>query len=93
MCGLSAFTAAEVRAAAGAPWLATAQRAASGRLAFQTTSVQYGLFAGAAARTWFAPDGPGMLLTGRGYTVLVRGGLTRQGLLNLSAGFRRAASS
>ena len=34
-----------------------------------------------------------MLVTGRGYTVLVRGGLTRQELQDLSAGFHRAASS
>ena len=67
----------------------SAEAAAAGSLGYETTPVQYGVFEGTTAQTWFAPEGPTMLLTGGGYAVLVNGGLTRQELLDLSEGFKK----
>lgn len=86
---LSAFTVSEMESPEAAATRLSAATAGAGLLGYQTAPVQYGLFAGGRAQTWFAPEGPSMLLTGAGSTVLVRGGLTRQELLDLSEGFEQ----
>ena len=68
----------------------SAEAAAASRLGYETAPVRYGVFEDTMAQTWFAREGPTMLLTGGGYAVLVSGGLTRQELLDLSEGFEIA---
>ena len=86
---LSAFSVSQVPAADLAAGRLSTAAAEAGELAYQSTPVQYGTFAGGRAQTWFSRQGPTLLLAGNGYAVLVSGGLTRQELLDLSEGFQQ----
>jgi hypothetical protein len=57
-------------------------------LSFQRTALQYGVFAGRTAATWYAADGPTLLVGDGRRVVYVTGALTRQELLSLAEGFR-----
>ena len=87
--GLSAFSVSQLPATDAVARRLSEAAAEAGELAYQSTPVQYGTFAGDKARTWFSRQGPTLLLAGNGYAVLVSGGLTRQELLDLSEGFQQ----
>jgi len=64
---------------------------ASGRspkLSLQTTSLQYGAFAGATAYTWYERSGPTLFVSDARSVVYVTGALTRQELITLAEGLK-----
>jgi hypothetical protein len=62
--------------------------AATGKLSFESETLQYGWFKGLEAHTWYEKGGPTLLVSGRHRTVYVTGGLTRQELITFAEGLR-----
>jgi hypothetical protein len=94
--GLSQFTVEQVgpptlRSLAGVPgWQS---EAATGKLSYQETTLQYGAFAGVTARTWYQESGPSLLVAGKRRAVFVTGALTRQELVAFAEGLKPAAAA
>ena len=57
-------------------------------LSFEQTPLQYGVFAGRTAATWYEATGPALLVGDGRRVVYVTGALTRQELLSLAEGFK-----
>ncbi len=58
-------------------------------LSFEQTPLEYGVFAGRTAATWYAATGPTLLVGNGRRAVYVTGALTRQELLSLAEGFEQ----
>jgi hypothetical protein len=61
---------------------------ATQKLSFQTTTLQYGAFAGRTAFTWYERSGPTLFVGDARHIVYVTGALTRQELITLAEGLK-----
>lgn len=90
--GLSWFSVREVGPAATRASAAAVRdalrAAATTKLSFQDTTLQYGEFAGETASTWYGVTGPTLFVNDARYAVLVTGALTRQELVSYAEGLR-----
>ncbi len=65
---------------------------AADKLSFETTTLQYGAFAGRTASTWYEKSGPTLLVSDARDVVYVTGALTRQELITFAEGLTPAGS-
>ena len=65
---------------------------AADKLSFETTTLQYGAFAGRTASTWYERSGPTLLVSDARDVVYVTGALTRQELIAFAEGLTPASS-
>ena len=90
--GLSWFTVQQLgpRAAAkSAAYLRdTLASIATDKLSFETTTLQYGTFAGATAYTWYEATGPTLFVSDLRHIVYVTGALTRQEVIAFAEGLK-----
>lgn len=88
--GLTWFTLEQLGPAGGRAWDAYVQEMLSEttaeRLSAQITTLQYGVFAGADAHTWYEKSGPTLLVSDRRGIVYATGALTRLELISLAEG-------
>jgi hypothetical protein len=94
--GLSQFTMEQV----GPPTLRSLSdipdwqsEARSNKLSYQETTLQYGAFTGAMARTWYQESGPSLFVAAKRRAVFVTGALTRQELISFAEGLKPAAAA
>jgi len=90
--GLSWFTVQQLgpqAAAKSATYLRdTLGSIATDKLSFETTTLQYGAFAGATAYTWYEATGPTLFVSGPRHIVYVTGALTRQEVIAFAEGLK-----
>jgi len=65
---------------------------ATDKLSFETTTLQYGAFAGATAYTWYDATGPTLFVSDPAHIVYITGALTRQELVAFAEGLKPAGS-
>jgi len=94
--GLSWFTVQQLGPRAAGKSVASVSDAlasiAAVKLSFETTTLQYGAFAGATAYTWYETTGPTLFVSDPRHIVYVTGALTRQELITLAEGFKPLGS-
>jgi hypothetical protein len=61
---------------------------ASDKLSLETTTLQYGAFAGATAYTWYEATGPTLFVSGPRHVVYITGALTRQEVIAFAEGLK-----
>jgi hypothetical protein len=90
--GLSWFTVEQLGPAAAVKSAAsvrdTLQSIAGDKLSFQTTTLQYGAFAGRTASTWFEASGPTLFVSDQRHVIFITGALTRQELVAFAEGLK-----
>jgi hypothetical protein len=92
--GLSWFTVEQAGPATMRYWQELsdqAAEAASLRLSYQETTLQFGAFKGETALTWYRESGPSLFVAGERRAVFVTGALTRQELLAFAEGLEPVA--
>jgi len=65
---------------------------AADKLSFETTTLQYGAFAGAPAYTWYDATGPTLFVSDPAHIVYITGALTRQELVAFADGLNPVGS-
>jgi hypothetical protein len=65
---------------------------ATDKLSFETTTLQYGAFAGAPAYTWYDATGPTLFVSDPAHIVYITGALTRQELVAFADGLNPVGS-
>ena len=71
----------------------TLRSIAADKLSFETTTLQYGAFTGAAAYTWYEKTGPTLFVSDPRHIVYITGALTRQELISFAEGFKPSSQS
>ena len=95
--GLSWFTVQQLGPKAAGKSVAylrdTLRSIAADKSSFETTTLQYGAFAGTTASTWYERSGPTLFVSDARHVVYVTGALTRQELISFAEGLKLSSQS